>query len=122
MSQVIEGVLRHYREIETVSPESELIHLKADIDRALRNAPLDEEEKAVIQFLYLTDPIQYPVRKLNKNGGESGRPLGGTTQGLVAGLVVEDDKSSNAKNIRISRTLKGAIQKIEEYLGEGYDG
>ena len=120
MSQVIVEVLRRYREIETDNPESELVHLKADIDRALRNAPLDEEERAVIRLLYLNDPIEYPVRKLNRNGGESGRPLGGTTQGLVGTLVVEEDKSDNAKNIRISRTLKRAVQKLEEYLGDGY--
>lgn len=122
MSQVIAEVLKHYREIETVNPSSELIDLKADIDRALREAPLDDEEKAVITFLYLSDPIEYPIRKLNRNGGESGRPLGGTTQGLIGTLVVEDDKSDNAKNIKISRTIRRAIQKLEDYLGEGYDG
>ncbi len=120
MSQVIVEVLRHYREIDTANPDSELIHLKADIDRALKEAPLDEEERAVITLLYLSDPTEYPVRKLNRNGGESGRPLGGTTQGYVGNLVVEEDKSDNAKNIWISRTLKRAIQKLEEFLGDGY--
>lgn len=120
MSQVIVEVLRRYREIESVNPDSELVHLKADIDRALAKAPLDEEERAVIHLLYLSDPIEYPIRKLNRNGGESGRPLGGTTQGRVGTLVVEEDKSDNAKNIRISRTLKRAVQKLEEYLGDGY--
>ena len=120
MSQVIVEVLRHYKEIETVNPDSDLFYLKADIDRALEQAPLDEEERSIIEILYLSEPIEYPVRKLNRNGGESGRPLGGTTQGLVGLLVVENDKSDNAKNIKVSRTLKRAIQKLEEYLGGDY--
>jgi hypothetical protein len=115
------GVLRHYKEIESSNPESELVYIKADVDRALREAPLDQEERDVIGVLFLSDPIEYPVRKPNRNGGESGRPLGGTTQQLVGRLMDHEDRSSNARNIRVSRIVKSAAQKIADYLGAGYE-
>jgi len=116
MSRTIVEILKNYNELKETS-DSNLISYKLDIDKALLEAPLNEEEKAVIEMLYLSDPIEYPIRK----DGESGRPLGGTTQTLVGNLVIEDDKSENARNIRISRTIKKASEKLASYLGEPYE-
>lgn len=121
MSKRIVEILKHYNELHTDDPESELVHIKADLDRALLNAPLDEEELALITFLYLTEPVDRPVRgKTDKNGGQSGRPPGGTTQAQVAKLIAED-KSPAARENKMSRVLRRAAQKIAVYLGEGYE-
>src|ERR1700694_4914678 len=107
MSRTILEGLKYYREIDTSDPESELVHLKADLDRALTQAPLDEEERALITFLYLVEPTEHPVRgKPNKRGGQSGRPPGGVTQVKVAKLIIAEEKSEKAKEIKAGRILK----------------
>lgn len=121
MSKKIIEVLKYYNELHTEDPESELVHIKADLDRALVEAPLDEEERALLIVLYLTEPTHRPIRgKPDKNGGQSGRPPGGNTQAQVAKLIAED-KTPAARENKTSRILKRAAQKISDYLGEGYD-
>lgn len=120
MSQSIYEALRFYNELESSDPESELLAVKTDLDRALEFAPLDEEERALIVYLYLTEPVEHPIRgRPDKNGGQSGRPPGGMTQGVVAKLILEE-RSENAMNIRASRILKRAVSKLATFLGEGY--
>lgn len=115
------NLLHYYNEIESSDPDSELLQLKTDVDRALAEAPLDEEERALIERVFLTEPTAYPMRgRVDKNGGQSGRPPGGVTQGIVAKLMIEEDKSANAKNIKATRILKRAVEKLAIYLGEGY--
>ena len=117
----IQEILKHYNEIETSDPESELFQIKADIDRAINHAPLDKEERLLIATLYLSEPLP-PVRgKPDKNGGQSGRPAGGLTQVQVAQLVVSKSKSNKAKELKTGRILKRATKKLSEFLGEGYD-
>lgn len=120
MSRKIIEVLKYYNELRTEDPESELVQIKADLDRALIHAPLDEEERALILVLYLMEPT-YPTRgKPDKNGNSSGRPPGGTTQAEVAKFLA-GDKSPAARENKTSRVLKRAAQKISDYLGEGYE-
>jgi hypothetical protein len=111
MSKVIAEILKHYQELRDVEPDSELFHIKADIDRALEEAPLTQEELSIITSLYLTDH-EPPTRQVN-----SGRP----THPWAATLVgLGETKSDNAKAIFVSRRLKSAIEKLAEYLGNGY--
>lgn len=111
MSRTITEVLKHYNELQDVEPNSELFHIKADIDRALREAPLTQEELSIITSLYLTDH-EPPVRQVN-----SGRP----THARAASLVgLEEAKSDNARAIFVSRRLKSAVDKMAEYLGNDY--
>ena len=121
MSQRIIEVLKYYRELDTNNPESEVFHIKADIDRAIQQAPLDEEERALITILYLSEPEQYPTRKPDKNGGQSGRPAGGLTQVQVAKLIISENVSEKAKEIKAGRILKRAARKLSDFLGSGYD-
>jgi len=111
--------LKYYNELYSDDPESELVHIKADIDRALIEAPLDEEERALIVILYLTEPT-YPVRgKPDKNGATSGRPPGGTTQAQVAKLIAQD-KTPAARENKASRVLRRAAAKLAQFLGDDY--
>lgn len=122
MSKTILEALKVYQEIESSDPESELVHIKADLDRALRMADLSEEELGLITFLFLTEPVDRPTRgKLDKNGGQSGRPPGGTTQVHAARIIVSENRSDKAREIKAGRILKRAAAKLSEYLGEGYD-
>jgi hypothetical protein len=112
MSKTVSEILRHYNEIRDVEPDSELFHLKADMDRALKQADLTQEERNIITTLYLTDH-EAPVRTEN-----SGRP----THPWAANLIgLGEDKSENAKAIYVSRRLKSAIEKLADFLGDGYD-
>lgn len=120
MSKKVIEVLKLYREIETSDPTSELVHLKADLDRALHGAPLTEEERAVITILYLREPVEYPIRKLDKNGGQTGRPLGGSTQANVAKQIAQD-KNPAAREMKTSRIIKRAASKLSSFLGEPYE-
>ena len=120
MSKKITELLKLYREIETSDPESQLVHLKADLDRALHEAPLTEEERAVITILYLEEPIEYPIRKPDKNGGQTGRPLGGPTQANVAKQIAQDKKPA-AREMKTSRIIKRASVKLAAFLGEPYN-
>lgn len=120
MSKKILELLKLYKEIETSDPESQLVHLKADLDRALHGAPLTEEERAVLTILYLEEPTEHPIRKLDKNGGQTGRPLGGRTQANVAKQIAQDKKPA-AREMKTSRIIKRAAGKISEYLGEPYE-
>jgi hypothetical protein len=115
MSQRILGVLKYYRELDTNNPESEVFHIKTDIDRALQQAPLDEEERALITILYLEEP-EPPERTSDK-----GRPSGGLTQVQASKLIITEKISEKAKEIKAGRILKRATRKLEEFLGEGYE-
>lgn len=122
MSKRILEVLKYYNEIDTSDPESELVHLKADLDRALSNAPLSEEERTLLTTLYLLEPPEHPIRgKPDKNGGRSGRPPGGATQVRVAKLIIAENRSEKAKEIRAGRIIKRAAAKLSAFLGAGYE-
>lgn len=120
MSQRILGVLKFYKELNTSNPESETFLIKQDVDRALEEAPLDEEERALITILYLSEPTEHPERKQDKNGGQSGRPSGGLTQVQASKLIISGNVSEKAKEIKAGRILKRAANKLAEYLGEDY--
>lgn len=121
MSRRIIEVLKVYNEIESSDPESELITIKADLNRALEMANLTEEELGLITLLFLTEPVDRPRRgKLDKNGGQSGRPPGGTTQVQAARTIVAENRSDKAKEIKAGRILKRAAAKLSEYLGDEY--
>ena len=119
MSRKIQEVLRLYRELNTDDPESELITVKADLDRALQFAPLTSEEREIITYLYLTEPVDRPIRKLDKNGGQTGRPPGGTTQASVSKLIAQD-KSVAARENKTSRVIRKAADKLATFLGDDY--
>lgn len=122
MSRQIIEALKVYREIESSDPESELIHIKADLDRALLWADLNEEELALITLLFLTEPVTYPTRgNPNKNGGQSGRPPGGVSQVQASRLIVSENRSEKAKEIRAGRVLKRAAGKLSAFLGAPYE-
>jgi hypothetical protein len=111
MSKTVSEVLKHYNEIRDVEPDSELFHIKADIDRALEQAPLTSEELNIITALYLSDHSA-PTRQLN-----SGRP---THPHAATFVALGEEKSENAKAIYVSRRLKSAVDKIAEFLGNDY--
>lgn len=107
-------LLKNYKEVsQTTNPE--IKNLILDLERGLAEAPLSNEERVAINLLYLTDPFEYPTRQ------EYGRPLGGVTQSHVAQMVIEEDRSDNAKNIRLGRIIKKASEKIAATLGEPYE-
>lgn len=121
MSKTVIEILKVYRELYTSDPESELTHLRADIDRALLGAPLDDEERALLSVLYLSEPSALPIRgKPDKNGGQSGRPPGGNTQAQVAALT-DQDKTPAARENKTSRVLRKAAGKLSAYLGHPYE-
>ncbi|HYT42118.1 MAG TPA: hypothetical protein VEP90_07215, partial [Methylomirabilota bacterium] len=68
MKKSIRSILRNYREIEVNQPGSEVFFIKQDIDRAIEE--LDEEERTILELLFFSEPTEFPIRKLNKNGGE----------------------------------------------------
>lgn len=106
-------LLKNYKAVsQTTDPE--IKNLIIDLERGLAEAPLSNEERTAINLLYLIDPFEYPTRQ------EFGRPLGGVTQSSVAQIVVEEDRSENAKNIRLGRIIKKASEKIAETLGPPY--
>jgi hypothetical protein len=109
---MITEVLKHYKEIQGVEPDSELFPIKQDIDRALEQADLTDEERNIITTLFLTDH-EVPIRQVN-----SGRPTHPWASSFIDGM---DGKSENAKAILVSRRLKSAIEKIVEFLGDGYE-
>lgn len=122
MSKQILEILKYYNELHTDDPESELVHIKADLDRALLEVRLDEEERALITILYLTDSTEIPIRgKPDKNGGQSGRPSGGTTQVQAARSIITEDRTDKAKELKAGRILKRASAKLAAFLGEGYE-
>jgi hypothetical protein len=112
MSKTVSEVLKHYNELRDVEPDSELFHIKADIERAIEMAPLTQEELNIITALYLTDH-EAPVRQ--DSSGRPNHPWAATLIGL------DEDKSENAKAIYVSRRLKSAVDKLAEFLGDGYD-
>lgn len=111
---LIQQVLKNYNELKQIE-NPEIQNLIYDLERGLAETPLSTEERAAIEILYLKDPYEYPVRQ------EIGRPLGGVTQTNVAQILGEDGKSSNAKNIKLSRILKKASEKIADTLGSPYE-
>lgn len=114
MQQIqVQEVLKNYKELEQTN-NPEVKNLILDIERGLTQAQLDETERNAINLLFLSEPTEYPVRK------EVGRPLGGMTQTNVAQIIIEDAPSGNAANIRLSRVLKRASDKIAAVLGEPY--
>lgn len=120
MSKTIAEILRHYPEIQSSNPGSELSHIKTDIQRALENVPLTLEERGILRTLFFVSPIAPQRDRVNHSGGTSGRPAGGITQSLIAGLLIETQKSDNAKNIILSRKLKVITDKLAAYLGPEY--
>lgn len=122
MSRTIIEVLKLYNELHTDDPESDVVHIKADLDRALLGADLSDEERELLVLLFLTEPVNYPTRgKRDKNGGQSGRPPGGTTQVHIAQLIVGESRSEKAKELKAGRILKRAAKKLSDYLGSEYD-
>ena len=119
MSKRIQEALKNYRELITDDPESELVFIKADLDRALREAPLSDEEREIITYLYLTEPVDRPVRKPDKNGGHTGRPAGGVTQASISKLIAQD-KSVAARENKTSRVIRKAADKLSSFLGSEY--
>ena len=119
MSKRIIEALKVYLELNTDDPESELTHVKVDLDRALEHAPLTGEEREIITYLYLTEPVDRPIRKLDKNGGQTGRPPGGTTQASVSKLIAQD-KSVAARENKTSRVIRKAADKLATFLGDDY--
>jgi DNA-directed RNA polymerase specialized sigma subunit len=96
-----------------ISNDIESRYIIMDILSAIRQAPLTQEEKAIIQKLYI-DAQEPPERDREaKNGHTNGRPLGGTTQTAV-GVELGIEKST------LSVMKKSAIEKIAAYLGEEY--
>jgi hypothetical protein len=111
---MIETVLKHYNEFRDLGPESELFAIKQDIDRAFEQAPLTDEERSIVSALYFNEEPVTPVRQVN-----SGRPKS-THAADVIGLDM-DGKSDNAKAIYVSRRLSSALEKMAEFLGDGYE-
>jgi hypothetical protein len=96
-----------------ISNDIESRYIIMDILDAVRRAPLTNEEKSLIQKLYIN--AQEPPQRDNvaKNGHTNGRPSGGTTQGTV-GEEMGIEKST------FSVIKKSAITKIADFLGEEY--
>lgn len=120
MSKAVRELLDHYHELSPDSPNSEILELKSDIERALREAPLTEEEVEILQARFLIEPKQRPRRnRLNRSGGLAGRPSGGNTASRIAEVMLSH-KNPNAANIIISRRIASACAKIATYLGPEY--
>ena len=113
MSRVVSEALKHMNELQDAGPDSELFHVKQDIERAINEAPLTEEERYIITALYFTD-TEAPVRQ-----GSSGRPRNPWASSLVS--LDMGNRSENAKEIYVSRRLRSAIDKIAEHLGDDYN-
>lgn len=110
----IATLIEHWNEFKDLGPESELFHIKLDIERALDKAPLTEEEKTILVSVYFSEP-QTPVRQKG-----SGRPNSIRAADLVD--IDMNGKSENAKAIYVSRKLKSALEKLVDFLGDEYDG
>jgi hypothetical protein len=114
LSRPIHEILRHYRELEPENPGSEILEIKADIDRALIHADLDPEEREAIGALFLADPPSLSRTE------KSGRPKGSATQEYISYLQTKEHKSDNAWNIIVSRRIRSACEKLQQFLGDEY--
>jgi DNA-directed RNA polymerase specialized sigma subunit len=111
-SELVSTFLENFHELQS-SKNPENAFLIWDINVAIWNAPLTNEERRVIQRLYIDPPAPPERDKLAKNGFTNGRPHGGTTQSTVGErLGIEKSTLSNIK--------KSAIDKIAQYLGTAY--
>lgn len=111
---MIDNVLKHYNELRDLGPDSELFHVKQDIDRAFEQAPLTDEERTIVAALYFNENPANPVRQLN-----SGRPRSTHAADLID--LDMTNKSENARAVYVSRRLNSALEKMAEYLGDGYE-
>lgn len=123
MSNKVRRLLAGYNELDpSISPQ--IAEIKMDLDRALQEVSLTEEERVVLEALFLIPEPVHPVRvQVNKAGGTAGRPSGGITQSYVATLMTDyfgANKTDNALNIRVSRIIKSACDKLAAFLGPEY--
>lgn len=132
MAKAISEILKNYKELvalDSMNPTTldqartteDLLAIRNDIERALRDVPFTPEEMEVLGAYFLIDPDPPERNRVNKNGTTSGRPRGGSTQGRIAQLMIDAEKSQNAKNIAISRILRRIYDKLGAYLGDDYD-
>ena len=116
MSTVVRGLLENYHELEE---HPRLLNMKIDLDNALGQVNLTEEEWEIIQMRYLIEPLA-PIRdRLNRLGDKRGRPPGGNTQFQLARLM-NGQQTDNAKHIHVSRLITSACGKLALFLGEDY--
>lgn len=119
MAKRVADILRNFHELP--HGDSELGLIRMDIEHALRAVSFTEEEANVLRALFLIEP-EPPGRepRTNRAGTQSGRPSGGTTQTLIAQIMLDQEKSQNAANIMVTRILKRACAKLAAYLGDDY--
>lgn len=120
MSKTIAEILKHFHEFDAAEPESELLQIKSDIERALHHVEFTDDERNIIRALFLIEPPSPQRITENKSGGTSGRPKGGSTQQYISNIMLDNEKSENARNIEVSRKLRSACAKIAAYLGPEY--
>lgn len=111
MSAVVQRLLQYYNEFKDEDSGWVLSDIRMDLERAL--AALTPEERRFVDLVFLT---QEPGLRT----GGKGRPLGGTTQTLLASQLAITNFSSTAQRAEITRRKQAICAKLASVMGEEY--